>query len=800
MVGSDGTLHATTEFSALPQMGEKSPNQWSEIEVMPVVELKRARSRERLTFELSDDAVVCLGRAPTADIVIDDESLLDRHATFTWDGDAARVAPCDGASVAVNGEAVSESAPLQDGDWIILGGSVFTLSVCAPEGASQGGEVAHRAAAPPSAAPAPRVVAEPAGGLEIGRLPESGICIDSPIISRRHARLVRSDGGAVITDLGSTNGTWVNGVRVEGAVALEPGARVEFGSFAYTYDGTTLREVAGNGQVRLEVRGITRIVKDAATGQPKTLLHDVSFAIEPGEFVGVFGTSGSGKSTLLDALNGRRRASEGAVLYNGADLYGCFDQFRASIGYVPQQDIVHRKITIRRALGYAARLRLPPDTSDGEIEGYVASVLDRVGLADKADQPIDTPAPLSGGQLKRVSLAVELVSNPAVVFLDEVTSGLDAGTDKRMMRLFAELANEKKTIVCVTHTLENIDVCHLVVLMHRGRLVFFGPPAAAADHFRLSRLSDVYDALESEPAEVWEERFASSALHRTWVEDRVGAPIESATSAVPTATVSDGSGTLRQAVILTRRYVDLIASDRKNLLITLLQAPLIGLVIGLVFDTSGSPAARASGESQVAFIMVISAIWFGCLNSAREIVKELPVYQRERAINLRIGSYLLSKLGPLAIIGAFQTAALLATVTLILDLSGSTAVRAATLFLSGLAATAMGLTVSALANTNDKAIAAVPMLLIPQVVLADAIVKLTGVSAGIAKATMISFWSFAAMKRSLGDEVLAALDPFGNPVVTVDAGSIESLVMLGIFFIVFSVCAGLALKLKDSNA
>src|SRR5262249_24961222 len=156
---------------------------------------------------------------------------------------------------------------------------------------------------------------------------------------------------------------------------------------------------------------------------------------------------------------------DGAVLYNGLDLRRSFPLFKSTIGYVPQQDIVHRRITIRRALAYTARLRLPEDTSADEIARYVDDAIERVGLADKGDQPIDTPMPLSGGQLKRVSLAVELVSNPALLFLDEATSGLDAGTDKRMMQLFARLAGDQKTVVCVTHTLENVDACHLVVVL-----------------------------------------------------------------------------------------------------------------------------------------------------------------------------------------------------------------------------------------------------------------------------------------------------------------------------------------------
>src|SRR5690606_9423319 len=218
-------------------------------------------------------------------------------------------------------------------------------------------------------------------------------------------------------------------------------------------------------------------------------------------------TSGSGKSSLLDALNGRRPATSGRILYNSTDLYEAFELFRAAIGYVPQQDIVHRNIVMQHALKYTAKLRIPPDTSDSEMDSNATQVLGKVGLAEKADLLVNTPAPLSGGQLKRVSLAVELVANPNVLFLDEVTSGLDAGTDKKMMELFRSLADDQKTVICITHTLENIETCHLVVLLHQGRLVFYGPPQAVCGYFGIQRLSDIYETLESKPASFWAEKY-----------------------------------------------------------------------------------------------------------------------------------------------------------------------------------------------------------------------------------------------------------------------------------------------------
>ncbi|WP_054774543.1 ABC transporter ATP-binding protein [Methylogaea oryzae] len=268
------------------------------------------------------------------------------------------------------------------------------------------------------------------------------------------------------------------------------------------------------------------------------------------------------------------------MLYNGTDLYAAFDLFRSAIGYVPQQDIVHRKIAVERALHYTARLRLPPDTTNLEMDGYVGQVLDKVGLAEKAAMAIDTPAPLSGGQLKRVSLAVELVANPNVLFLDEVTSGLDAGTDKRMMELFRALAEDQKTVVCVTHTLENIEACHLVVLLHQGKLAFYGPPQAVTGYFGIHKLSEVYELLESRPAAEWAEKFHASSFYETYVRRRLH-PDGSQTGPItqPTAPRRRWFDWLQTATLMSRN-LDLMLADRRNLLILILQAPLIALVIG----------------------------------------------------------------------------------------------------------------------------------------------------------------------------------------------------------------------------
>lgn len=705
-----------------------------------------------------------IGTAADSGLRLDGEGVRPVHAHLQERGGRLWLRPEADAPMRVNGARVSGETALADGDWVAFG--EVLLQARLDPGQQPG--LAPVLDAPADAAPGR--IPEAADELLVGRLPDSGLRIDSPLISRVHARLLLRDDGVHLEDLKSTNGTSVNGEPVRAPVRLAPGDRVAFASFVFVFTGAALEPAEADHGVRVEARALTKTVRDRTSGQARDLLSGIDLVILPGEFVVIFGTSGSGKSTLLDALNGRRPASAGRVLYNGVDLYQAFDLFRAGIGYVPQQDIVHRKIRVRRALHYTARLRLPPDTSTAEIDANIEAVLERVGLADKAELAVETPEPLSGGQLKRVSLAVELVARPNVLFLDEATSGLDAGTDKRMMRLFAGLAGDGRTVACVTHSLENVDACHLVALLHHGHLVYYGPPAEAAAHFGVARLSDVYEALEQADPEVWTQHFADSEQHRRYVRERrtaadAAAPAASAAGAPRARRRGRSWLSLGQTATLTRRYLDLLLADRLNLLVLLLQAPLIALVVGAVFDTGGSPPERAAAESQISFVLVLSAIWFGCINSAREIVKELPVYLRERSVTVRLLPYLLSKLLPLALLCLFQCGLFLGIVTLMLGFEGSFGERLLTLFLAGFAATAMGLAVSAFVDSNDKAIAALPLLLIPQFILSNAVVDLSGLSETVAQVAVIAYWGVDAMRATLAPDLLALRDPGGEALI-----------------------------------
>src|SRR5262249_30227135 len=333
---------------------------------------------------------------------------------------------------------------------------------------------------------------------------------------------------------------------------------------------------------------LRRVVKDRATGQPLTLLDDVSLVVRPREFVCLLGPSGSGKSTLLAMLSGRARPDGGAVLVNGQDLHANFAALKQDIAVVPQKDVLHDSLAVGAALRYTAELRLPPDTGRDEIAASVADILEVVGLTPRRGTLIRH---LSGGQVKRASLANELMARPSLLFLDEVTSGLDEQTDRDMMELFRQVADGGKTVVCITHSLANVEAtCHLIVILTEGGwLAFVGTPEEAKAHFQIPRLGEVYRKLAERKPREWSERFRATPYFRRYVTDRLpSGPGRQATRAAPR--VRRRPSALLQAKVLTRRYVSIWSGDRYALLAMLGQCLLVAILLGLVYGDLGSIA------------------------------------------------------------------------------------------------------------------------------------------------------------------------------------------------------------------
>jgi|GEM_PF-120067 len=607
--------------------------------------------------------------------------------------------------------------------------------------------------------------------LTIGRDPTNDVVVDYPLVSRFHARIERLAQHVVLYDLGSHNGTFVAGKRVRGLHELNAGDEIQVGPLRFTFRTDALEQVGAEPSVRIDAVDLVR--KASRHGGP-ILLDRVGLSVLPGEFVALIGGSGAGKSTLLHALAGVAPAQAGAVLYNGRDIYREQTPYAGLIGYVPQDDVLHRDLTVERALDYAARLRLPPDTSAAEREARIDSVLDEVQMAPQRHQAISQ---LSGGQRKRVSIAVELLANPRVLFLDEPTSGLDPGLDKAVMGLLRDLCQQGRTVVLVTHATENIGQCDLVAFLAGGRLVYYGPPETAPEFFDVSSFADIYGLLaDPEEAGVRELRFRQSGLYRTYVLER---QVQSATEPAPNATTPRPlrrlrAGAWRQWAILSARYAELVRRDRVNLGLLLAQTPLVATALTLVTSRELYTASKINNTQQILLLLAIATLWFGTTNAAREIVKERAVYLRERLINLRLFPYILSKVAVLGVLGLAQVVALFAIISLktpYLPAQGILLPAAPemviTLGLCALAGLFGGLLISSLVRSTDRAMSIVPIVLIPQVIFSGAVFDLDG-WAKVLSYLMVSHWCLAALGSTVHLNEMASRVPVNGQILTLN--------------------------------
>ena len=524
---------------------------------------------------------------------------------------------------------------------------------------------------PNTAPPAPAAVGFPQGSgrdttvhivtsgrLTIGRLPDNDVVLDDLLTSRRHAVLERRpDGGWDLVDLGSGNGTFVNGSRTARAT-VTPADVIGIGRTLLRRHGDRLVAVVDSGDVAFAAHGLSVTV-----GGGKRLLDDVSFSLPGRCLLAIVGPSGAGKSTLLRALTGTRPADRGHVRYDGRDLYAGYDELRHRIGLVPQDDVLHPQLTVRRALRFAARLRFPADVPAADRDRRVEEVIAELGLTDQIDQRIDT---LSGGQRKRTSVALELLTKPSLLFLDEPTSGLDPGLDRSVMRTLRGLADGTdgagRTVVVVTHSVLNLDVCDLLlVLAPGGHVAYFGPPREALAYFGERDFADIFLQLDRVPGDVLAARFKASAQHRRYVAAPTAALPRVPERPGPPRTAPRQQGWLTQLGVLCRRYLAVIAADRQYALFLVLLPLVLSLLARLVPGSAGLSSSTAVAErsgqpNQLLLVLVLGGALMGIAASIRELVKERPVYRRERAIGLSLSAYLTSKVLVLGVITAVQAA------------------------------------------------------------------------------------------------------------------------------------------------
>ena len=600
-----------------------------------------------------------------------------------------------------------------------------------PDGASP-----HRAPAtgqpPPSGTglrrPPTAVLRVPAQVMRIGRAPDNDLVVPDLGVSRYHAELRNRGGGTFeIVDLGSHNGTFVNGQRVSSSPMTEQDL-VGIGRATFRLVGDELQEFVDEGDISLTVQDLTVRISGG-----KVLLDHVSFPIGERCLVGIIGPSGAGKTTLLGALTGIRPADEGAVLYDDRDLYTFYPELRHRIGLVPQENILHTQLSAQRALRYAAELRFPGDTSPEERNRRVDEVLAELSLTKHAQTRAGS---LSGGQQKRVNVALELLTKPSLLFLDEPTSGLDPGLDKSVMEMMSGLAKDGRTVIVVTHSVANLDVCdRLLVLVPGGRLAFYGPPDEGLRYFGKAGWAEVFQAFDAEPDRDWAGEFARSPMYAQYVATGVATGVAGETPEPPEAPPAPRSW-WAQLSTLVRRYLAVIASDRNYLAVLAIMPIVVGLLIRAVPASEGlggKPGTNGDAQSLL-LILIIGACFVGSANSVRELVKERAIYRRERAAGLSVGAYLSSKLAVLGLISGLQ-----ALVLVVIGLFGRPLPSHGAFFTSApflelalaivvlaIASMALGLLVSAAVSTSEKTMPLLVLLAMAQVILSGGVLPLNG--------------------------------------------------------------------------
>lgn len=589
----------------------------------------------------------------------------------------------------------------------------------------------------------------------LGRDAGCDIVLAHPAVSRRHCIISLENGAYYISDNGSMNGVILNGSPLVGKQKLEQMDKIMIADTSMVFCDSAIYFT----QI---IDGVSVAAYDVVKEVPykkgtKCITNHVSLSIEPGEFVAIIGGSGAGKTTLLNCLSGMTDFTAGDILINGESIRANRQSIQSIIGYVPQSDIVYDNLTLERMLFYSAQLRMPKDTSKEEIQEKIEETLRMVELDAHRNTLISK---LSGGQKKRASIAVELLASPKLFFLDEPSSGLDPGTEQNLMRMLKRLAAGGKTVIMVTHTVQNIHLCDRVICMGNGGLLCYsGAPRKALAFFGKTNMTDIYEELNEHSIDV-SNRFYGTV-------NPVGS-IANPQEVQNEKKRFDPMVSLHQFAVMTRRYAEILLNSRMRLLLLLLMPVILTILVCIAFQADGNlynylgltvdrkslPFVVGVDTMKLMFAFSCAAFWVGIFNSVQEISKERTIFERERFTGVKNIPYVLSKVVNIGLLCLLQSLVMMllftfftnTTATVDGDLSSVTALKISmgtdgivftggglwlelfiTTFLTLFSAMCLGLTVSA-AVSNDMAIVLCPICLLPQILFSGVVSDLSGIT------------------------------------------------------------------------
>ena len=567
----------------------------------------------------------------------------------------------------------------------------------------------------------------------VGRDSSCDLRINDTRISRKHASIKKlSDDKFLIKDLGSLNGVYVNGSKINGTKTISKKDNIFISKYLLKIDGKA-RDLSD--ELAISAIGIEKIYPNQKKG--KKALHKMDISVPSRSLLAIMGPSGCGKSTLLKSLNGESPPTKGRVLIFNQDLITNYEYLKTQIGYVPQDDIVHKQLTVEQSLFFAAKLRIA-NISKADIKVKIDQILSELNISHIKKNLISD---ISGGQRKRVSIAIELLTDPMLLFLDEPTSPLDPQTIEDFLNILKKLSENGTTVIMVTHKPEDLDYMDEVIFMadnNGGKIVYYGDSTQYKDYFNVNNAVSVFSQISGNNSKKWVEKYSNPRPLST-TQDREKVLIN-----------KSNQSPIEQFFWLTYRYFKIKTNDKVNTSIMLLQAPIIALLACLVFKEV---------SLSVLFIMAVSAVWFGSTNAAREIVGELPIYKRERMYNLKLIPYIFSKITVLSFFSIIQSFVFIyilyfyygdSDFDIFFNNPFSSFIWMSFLTISS---TFLGLLLSAIFDTSEKVLAVVPIVLIPQIMLAGLVAKIGSKTVEFVSYMTFTRWGIEGFGNIQGDIV-----------------------------------------------
>jgi len=566
----------------------------------------------------------------------------------------------------------------------------------------------------------------------LGRANSCDLTLDNPNISSEHAKITHENNAYYIIDLKSTNGTFVNFNPIKGKTKIHEGDKITLGVYTFEFsinqqDNFSL--VQSDFGIRVDIQNVSYIINTLDENKKKikkAILDDINLSVYPGEFVGLMGLSGAGKTTLLNAMSGYIKATKGSIHINGIELYQNFETIKQYIGYVPQDDIIHPDLTVYESLMYSAKLRL--DLSEKEIKERIDKVLHDLDIHEIKNSLIGSANKkgISGGQRRRVNLAIELIAEPELIFLDEPTSGLSSVDTKSVMETLKKLTDSGKTIIITIHqpSLSNYKMMDNVIILTHGQCAYYGQNYPNSIRFFNNNqtsteiISDPDNALlgldkGEEQGVNWKDKYQKSQVFKEYVTDRINKPN---TTASDKMTKKKKDSAFKQFFILTARYLKIKLKDVVNTSILLIQAPVIAVMIAMLFSES----AYNDMPITLLFVIAISAVWFGTINASREIVSEKAIFERERKVGIKVFPYIMSKFLILSVLCFLQSLMLVGVIELLpafsLGFGESFFELLLLVFLTSLSGLSIGLLVSTFSKSQAQALGLIPLVLLPMII------------------------------------------------------------------------------------